>query len=71
MGGGIGDDEVPGFLKQVAKIYPRRKLHLVLDNCATPQTPSLTAWLVGTLASSCTLHSGLKVVEIFIGIITR
>jgi hypothetical protein len=27
------------FLKQVAKAYPRRRLHIVCDNYATTSTP--------------------------------
>ena len=33
------------FLKQVAKAYPRVKLHLVCDNYATHKHPAVTAWL--------------------------
>ena len=33
------------FLKQVAKAYPRVKLHLVVDNYATHKHPTVTAWL--------------------------
>lgn len=33
------------FLKQVTKAYPRRKLHLVVDNYATHKQPAVKAWL--------------------------
>lgn len=33
------------FLKQVAKAYPRRKLHLVVDNYATHKHSAVKAWL--------------------------
>jgi transposase len=37
--------EFLAFLKQVAKAYPRRKLHLVVDNYATHNHPAVRAWL--------------------------
>jgi hypothetical protein len=33
------------FLKQVAKAYPRRELHIVLDNYGTHKHPMVRAWL--------------------------
>jgi transposase len=33
------------FLKQVAKAYPRRELHIVCDNYATHKHPVVKAWL--------------------------
>jgi transposase len=33
------------FLKQVAKAYPRRQLHIVLDNYGTHKHPKVNAWL--------------------------
>src|SRR3954463_3197094 len=63
------------FLKQVAKAYPRRKLHLVVDNYATHKHPAVTAWLKRnprvTLHFTPTSGSWLNMVEIFFGIITR
>ena len=38
-------DEFLKFLKQVARAYPRVKLHLVVDNYATHKHPSVQAWL--------------------------
>jgi len=63
------------FLKQVAKAYPRRKLHLVVDNYVTHKPPAVQAWLARnpriTLHFIPTSGSWLNLVEIFFGIITR
>jgi transposase len=63
------------FLKQVAKAYPRRKLHLVVDNYATHKHPAVQAWLARnpriTLHFTPTSGSWLNMVEIFFSIITR
>src|SRR6188472_284626 len=63
------------FLKQVAKAYPRRRLHIVCDNYATHKHPTVTAWLARnpriTLHFTPTSGSWLNLVEIFFGIITR
>ncbi len=63
------------FLKQVAKAYPRRKLHLVVDNYATHNHPAVRAWLARnpriTLHFTPTSGSWLNMVEIFFSIITR
>ena len=63
------------FLRQVAKAYPRRRLHLVCDNYATHKHPAVTAWLARnpriTLHFTPTSGSWLNMVEIFFGIITR
>jgi transposase len=37
--------EFLAFLKLVAKAYPRRQLHLVLDNYGTHTHPTVKAWL--------------------------
>ena len=37
--------EFLAFLKQVAKTYPRRRLHLVVDNYAPHKQPAVRAWL--------------------------
>src|SRR6476620_1071280 len=67
--------EFLSFLKQVAKAYPRQKLHLVCDNYATHKHPTVTAWLARnpriTLHFTPTSGSWLNLVEIFFGIITR
>src|SRR4051794_12146230 len=63
------------FLKQVAKTYPRRRLHIVCDNYATHKHPRVKAWLARnpriTLHFTPTSGSWLNMVEIFFGIITR
>jgi transposase len=63
------------FLKQVAKAYPRRELHLVCDNYATHKHPAVKAWLARhpriTVHFTPTSGSWLNLVEIFFGIITR
>jgi transposase len=63
------------FLRQVAKAYPRRELHIVADNYATHKHPDVQAWLARnpriTLHFTPTSGSWLNMVEIFFGIITR
>ena len=63
------------FLKQVAKAYPRRRLHIVCDNYATHKHPTVKAWLARnpriTLHFTQTSGSWLNLLEIFFGIITR
>jgi transposase len=63
------------FLNQVARAYPRKKLHIVVDNYATHKHPKVTAWLARnpriTLHFTPTSGSWLNMVEIFFGIITR
>ena len=67
--------EFLAFLKQVAKAYPRVKLHVVCDNYATHKHPAVKAWLARnpriTLHFTPTSGSWLNMVEIFFGIITR
>src|SRR5215216_6390701 len=38
-------EEFLRFLKHVAKTYPRRRLHIVVDNYATHKHPTVTRWL--------------------------
>src|SRR5450631_178696 len=68
-------DEFLRFLRQVAKAYPRKKLHIVCDNYATHKHPDVAAWLDKntrvTLHFTPTSGSWLNMVEIFFGIITR
>jgi transposase len=63
------------FLRQVAKAYPRVKLHIVVDNYATHKHPKVKAWLRRnpriTLHFTPTSGSWLNMVEIFFGVITR
>jgi transposase len=69
------NEEFLKFLKQVAKAYPRRQLHIVCDNYATHKHPAVRAWLEKnkriTLHFTPTSGSWLNMVEIFFGIITR
>jgi transposase len=69
------NEEFLAFLKQVAKAYPRRQLHIVVDNYATHKHDNVTAWLGKnkriTLHFTPTSGSWLNLVEIFFGIITR
>jgi transposase len=63
------------FLKQVAKAYPRRKLHIVADNYAAHKHPKVRAWLARnpriTMHFTPTSASWMNMVEIFFSIITR
>ncbi len=38
-------EEFLTFLRQVARAYPRRKLHIVVDNYGTYKHPDVRAWL--------------------------
>lgn len=68
-------EEFGDFLKKVARAYPRRELHLVVDNYRTHKHPDVDAWLAKhpriTLHFTPTSGSWLNLVEIFFGIITR
>ncbi len=68
-------EEFLAFLKLVAKAYPERELHIVLDNYGTHTHPAVNAWL----AEHPRIHlhftpkgaSWLNLVEAFFSIITR
>lgn len=68
-------EEFLKFLRQVAKAYPRRKLHIVCDNYGTHSHPDVRAWLAKnpriTLHFTPTSASWLNMVEVFFSIITR
>ena len=68
-------EEYLAFLRQVAKAYPRRELHIVTDNYGTHKHADVKAWLEKhpriTLHFTPTSASWLNMVEIFFGIITR
>jgi transposase len=70
-----GKAEFLAFMKQVAKAYPRRELHVVLDNYHTHKHADVDAWLAKnpriTLHFTPTSGSWMNMVEIFFGIITR
>jgi transposase len=63
------------FLNQVARAYPRVRLHLVCDNYATHKHPQVAAWLARhpriTLHFTPTSASWLNLVEAFFSIVTR
>lgn len=70
-----GKAEFLDFLKKVANAYPRRQLHVVLDNYHTHKHDDITAWLANNprihLHYTPTSGSWLNLVEVFFGIITR
>jgi transposase len=70
-----GKAEFLDFLKRVARAYPRRELHVVLDNYHTHKHDDVAAWLARhpriTLHFTPTSRSWLNLVEVFFGIITR
>src|SRR4051812_42998941 len=70
-----GKAEFVDFLKKVAKAYPRRELHVVLDNYHTHKHDDINAWLAKnpriTVHFTPTSSSWLNLVEVFFGIITR
>jgi transposase len=70
-----GKAEFLDFLKHVARAYPRRKLHVVLDNYHTHKHDDINQWLAKhpriTLHFTPTSGSWLNLVEVFFGIITR
>ncbi|ADB76121.1 IS630 family transposase [Geodermatophilus obscurus] len=67
--------EFLAFLKQVAAAYPRRELHVVVDNLSTHKHPAVRAWLERhprmQLHFTPTSGSWLNLVEAFFSIITR
>jgi transposase-like protein/transposase len=70
-----GKAEFLDFLKLVAKAYPRRRLHVVLDNYHTHKHDDINRWLARhpriTLHFTPTSGSWMNLVEVFFGIITR
>jgi transposase len=70
-----GKAEFLDFLKKTAKAYPRRRLHVVLDNYHTHKHDDINRWLAKnprvTLHFTPTSGSWLNLVEVFFGIITR
>jgi transposase len=63
------------FLKQLARLYPKKQLHVVLDNSSTHTTPAAIDWLAKT--PRVHLHftpkgaSWLNLIEAWFGILTR
>ena len=70
-----GKAEFLDFLKKVARAYPRRELHVVVDNYHTHKHDEINEWLTKhpriTLHFTPTSGSWLNLVEVFFGIITR
>src|SRR5437016_1913657 len=68
-------EEFLDFLKKVARAYPRRELHVVVDNYRTHTHPDVEAWLAKhprlTLHSTPTSGSWLNPQAVCFGIITR
>ena len=70
-----GKAEFLDFLTKVARAYPGRELHVVVDNYHTHKHDDINRWLARNLR--VTLHftptsgSWLNLVEVFFGIITR
>jgi transposase len=67
--------EFLAFLRLVARAYPRRRLHVVLDNYATHKHAKVQAWLARhpriQLHFTPTYGSWLNLVEVFFAIIER
>jgi transposase len=70
-----GKAEFLDFLKKVAKAYPRRELHVVVDSYHTHKHDDINVGLAKnprvTLHFTPTSGSWLNLVEVFFGIITR
>jgi len=67
--------EFLAFLQHVARAYPDRELHLVMDNYATHKRPEVKAWLAKNprihVHFTPTSGSWLNLVEVWFGIIER
>jgi transposase len=67
--------EFLAFLKHLARAYPERELHLVMDNYATHKTPEVKAWLAENprfhVHFTPTSASWLNLVEVWFSIIER
>ena len=67
--------EFLAFLKHLARAYPDRELHLVMDNYATHKRPEIKQWLASNprihLHFTPTSGSWLNLVEVWFSIIER
>ena len=67
--------EFLAFLKHLARAYPDRELHLVMDNYAAHKHPNVRAWLAGNrrihVHFTPTSGSWLNLVEVWFSIIER
>ncbi len=63
------------FMRLVARTYPRRRIHVVLDNVSTHKTPDVVKWLSRhkrfTFHFTPTSASWMNQVETWFGILTR
>jgi transposase len=68
-------EEFLAFLNRLVKAYPRRPLHVVLDNSSTHSTPEVKAWLERhrrvQFHFTPTSASWLNMVEIWFSILTK
>lgn len=67
--------EFLAFLKQVARTFPNRELHLVMDNYAAHKTPEVRQWLEANpriaVHFTPTHASWMNLVEVWFGIVER
>jgi transposase len=67
--------EFLAFLRLLARRYPRRALHVILDNSSTHSTPAILAWLAAhprvQFHFTPTGASWLNLVEVWFSILTR
>ena len=63
------------FLRHLARGYPNRELHLIMDNYGTHKHPKVKAWLAANprihVHFTPTSGSWLNLVEVWFGIIER
>jgi transposase len=68
-------DDFLGFLRLVARTYPKGEVHVVLDNVSTHKTPDVERWLRRhrrfTFHFTPTSASWMNQVETWFGILTR
>ena len=68
-------DEFLVFLRQVARVWPRRELHVVCDNASAHKHAAVQTWLARhpriTLHFTPTSASWMNQVETFFGLLTR
>jgi len=70
-----GHQEFLAFLNRLVKAYPRRPLHVVLDNSSTHSTPEVKRWLERhphvQFHFTPTSASWMNMVEIWFSILTK
>jgi transposase len=68
-------DDFLGFLRLVARTYPKGRVHVVLDNVSTHKTPEVQRWLRGhgrfRFHFTPTSASWMNQVETWFGLLTR